>query len=101
MPTRLRAMAATEFAFQQLPVERRRLRVAVVTETYPPEINGVAMTIGRMVRALQQRDHQVQLIRPKQDACDRPQAEENLEQILRPGVPIPNYTGLKLSLIHI
>lgn len=91
-------MPASEFAFQQLPVERRRLRVAVVTETYPPEINGVAMTLGRMVRALQQREHQVQLIRPKQDAGDLPSAEENLEQVLRPGLPIPNYAGLKMGL---
>lgn len=91
-------MPASEFAFQQLPVERRRLRVAVVTETYPPEINGVAMTLGRMVRALQQREHQVQLIRPKQDAADLPRDEQNLEQVLRPGLPIPNYAGLKMGL---
>lgn len=91
-------MPAPEIAFQQLPVEQRRLRVAVVTETYPPEINGVAMTLGRMVRALQQREHQVQLIRPRQDAADQPRAEENLEQVLRPGLPIPNYSGLKMGL---
>lgn len=91
-------MPAQDFVFQQLPVERRHLRVAVVTETYPPEINGVAMTLGRMVRALQQRDHQVQLIRPRQDASDRPPREENLEQVLRPGVPIPRYAGLKMGL---
>ena len=30
----------------------RKLRIAVVTETYPPEINGVAMTISRMVEGL-------------------------------------------------
>jgi hypothetical protein len=28
---------------------RRLLRIAVVTETYPPEVNGVARTIGVMV----------------------------------------------------
>lgn len=91
-------MLATEFAFQQLPVERRRLRVAVVTETFPPEINGVAMTLGMMVRALQVREHQVQLIRPKQSPADNPQTEANLEQVLRPGVPIPHYAGLKMGL---
>jgi len=40
-----------------LPIDRaetrkKRLRVAVVTETYPPEINGVARTVGVMVDAL-------------------------------------------------
>jgi hypothetical protein len=34
---------------QELAQPLTYLRVAVVTETYPPEINGVAMTTGRMV----------------------------------------------------
>ena len=28
------------------------LKVALITETYPPEVNGVAITIGHMVRVL-------------------------------------------------
>jgi glycosyltransferase involved in cell wall biosynthesis len=91
-------MLAADLAFQQLPVERRRLRIAVVTETYPPEINGVAMTLGRFVRALQEREHQVQLIRPRQGTDDLPRDESNLEQVLRPGVPIPRYAGLRMGL---
>lgn len=91
-------MLASDLAFQQLPVERRRLRIAVVTETYPPEINGVAMTLGRFVRALQAREHQVQLIRPRQSPADVPVEESNLEQVLQPGVPIPRYSGLKMGL---
>ena len=37
----------------------RSLRVAVVTETYPPEVNGVAMTMARLVDGLleEARDH--------------------------------------------
>ena len=37
-----------------MQMDRRatRLRVAVVTETYPPEVNGVARTIALMVDAL-------------------------------------------------
>ncbi len=91
-------MLADEIAFQQFPVERRRLRIAVVTETYPPEINGVAMTLGRFVRGLQAREHQVQLIRPRQSPQDAPVAEANLEQVLRPGIPIPRYSGLRMGL---
>jgi hypothetical protein len=49
----------------------RKLRIAVVTETYPPEINGVAMTISRMVEGLRQY-HDVELIRPRQDKQDCP-----------------------------
>ena len=28
--------------------DRPHLRVAIVTETYPPEVNGVAMTVARL-----------------------------------------------------
>ena len=55
-------MTANAFVLKQ-PTS---LRVAVVTETYPPEVNGVAMTLGRLVEALQRRSHHVQLIRPRQ-----------------------------------
>ena len=48
------------------------LRIALVTETYPPEINGVAMTLGRMVEGLRSRGHFVQLVRPRQSPADAP-----------------------------
>jgi hypothetical protein len=41
------------FVLQELPETFPTLRAAVVTETYPPEVNGVAMTLGRMVHGLQ------------------------------------------------
>jgi glycosyltransferase involved in cell wall biosynthesis len=75
-----------------------QLRVAVVTETYPPEINGVAMTIGRMVDGLQERGHHVQLIRPRQRGADKPIVSASCEQVLRPGVPLPRYAGLRMGL---
>ena len=74
------------------------LRVAVVTETYPPEINGVAMTLGRLVEALQRRSHHVQLIRPRQGATDSAAHGAWLDEVLKPGIPIPRYDGLKIGL---
>ncbi|MDP9126028.1 MAG: glycosyltransferase family 1 protein, partial [Pseudomonadota bacterium] len=38
------------------------LRIACVTETYPPEVNGVAMTIARLVQSLRSRHHVVQVV---------------------------------------
>ncbi|MGA7749677.1 MAG: glycosyltransferase family 1 protein [Gallionella sp.] len=75
----------------------RMLRIAVVTETYPPEINGVAMTISRMVEGLRQR-HVVELIRPRQNAQDSAKHELTLQEVLVRGFPIPHYPGLKLGL---
>lgn len=91
-------MQSDALSFEDLPVARRRLRVGLVTETYPPEINGVAMTLGRLVAGLQARDHQIQLIRPRQRDETSGAAVPNLEQILRPGFPIPRYAGLNMGL---
>ena len=46
-------------AVKQLSGRAGGLRIAIVTETYPPEINGVAMTIGRMVDGLVARGYGV------------------------------------------
>jgi glycosyltransferase involved in cell wall biosynthesis len=77
---------------------RRRLRLAVVTETYPPEVNGVARTIGTMVERLHERGHDIQLVRPRQGNRDAPPVRERMETMLRPGVPIPRYTELRMGL---
>ncbi len=91
-------MQADSLLLEELPVSRRHLRVSLITETYPPEINGVAMTLGHLVLGLQARDHQVQLIRPRQGHEAPPVDMDNLEQILRPGFPIPRYAGLNMGL---
>jgi len=92
----LPAMDAAEFTCQILPAQRAQLRIALVTETYPPEVNGVAMTLGRLVEGLQVRNHQVQLIRPRQHADNQPQptASEHLQR----GSALPRYEGLKMGL---
>jgi glycosyltransferase involved in cell wall biosynthesis len=76
---------------------RNTLRVAVVTETYPPEINGVARTVGLMVEALRERGHEVQLIRPRQRDETAAQAEPSLDLRLVPGMPIPFYRHLQMG----
>jgi len=91
-------MDSAQIICQQLPTARRIMRVAVVTETWPPEINGVAMTISRMTDGLQQRQHQVQLIRPRQHARDNPAVRPGFEEVLHRGMPIPNYQNLKIGL---
>jgi len=91
-------MEPSPILFDELPSTRRQLRMAVVTETYPPEINGVAMTIGRIVAAMQQRDHRIQLIRPRQGNQDKGDAAPGLEQVLKPGIPIPHYNDLRMGL---
>lgn len=82
-------------ARQQRPA---RLRIAMVTETYPPEVNGVARTLGRFVEGLRKRDHSVQLVRPRQDRSERAAAACEFEEFLVPGLPIPRYAHLRIGL---
>jgi glycosyltransferase involved in cell wall biosynthesis len=91
-------MEPSPILFDALPAAHRLLRMAVVTETYPPEVNGVAMTTGRIVSAMQARGHQIQLIRPRQNAQDAGHPEPHLDHILKPGIPIPRYPGLRMGL---
>ena len=62
---------------------RRPLRVAIVTETYPPEVNGVAATVARVVGGLRERGHELQLVRPRQGPDDRPDVAGRLGQAPR------------------
>jgi glycosyltransferase involved in cell wall biosynthesis len=94
----LRGMNAAEFTCQTLPSMRPQLRIAMVTETYPPEVNGVAMTLMRLVDGLQVRNHQIQLIRPRQGAGDQPQPTATLSEHLQRGIALPRYEGLKMGL---
>jgi len=93
----------------------RRLRVCVVTETYPPEVNGVALTLARVVQGLQARGHEVTLVRPRQPGdgagCDPGAAvpsntrtntrtnahtHTNAHTLVR-GFPIPQYPHLRVG----
>ena len=85
-------------AVDALSAGQLRLRVALVTETYPPEVNGVAMTLGRMVGGLLRRGHSVQLIRPRQNPGERPAIEQRFQEVLVSGLPIPKYDGLRFGL---
>ena len=74
----------------------RPLRIACVTETYPPEVNGVAMTVARLVQGLRARHHCVRVVRPRQ-ASDAGTATVDGDFLVR-GVPIPRYENLKMGL---
>ena len=70
----------------------------MVTETYPPEVNGVARTIGLMAEGLEKRGHSIQLVRPRQNGHDHAMDTPTFVEVLRPGIPIPRYTQLKMGM---
>ena len=83
---------------QEYPAPRRSLRVAFVTETYPPEVNGVAMTLAHLVQGLHKRNHDVQLIRPRQPGSDDCGTSERFHEVLMRGLPVPRYPSLRMGV---
>ncbi|MBC7727310.1 MAG: glycosyltransferase family 1 protein [Microbacteriaceae bacterium] len=83
------------------PATAPAMRLVLVTETYPPEVNGVAMTVARLVDGLRARGHPLQLVRPRQrgDACGvAATAADGFHEVLLRGLPIPRYPQLKMGL---
>ncbi|MEO8672052.1 MAG: glycosyltransferase family 1 protein [Tahibacter sp.] len=72
------------------------MHVAIVTETYPPEINGVALTVQALAVGLAARGHCVQLVRPRQ-SVDSTEASLDSDIKVR-GAAIPRYPGLRFGL---
>ena len=69
------------------------MRYTIVTETYPPEINGVALTVQDLERGLRARGHSVEVIRPRQSGNDLQLEHELLVR----GSGIPRYPGMRFG----
>lgn len=74
------------------------MRVAIVTETWPPEINGVALTVQSLARGLAGLGHTIELVRPRQDTETASGADDTFAQVLLPGASLPRYPGLRFGL---
>lgn len=73
------------------------MNITLVTETFTPEINGVSMTLGRLVDGLSQRGFQMTVVAPARK--DRiPGDAGNYTLVTAPGLPIPRYTELRFGL---
>ena len=77
---------------------RGTLRIALVSETYPPEINGIAYAVSRMVQGLRARGHEISLIRPRNKRSDIPLVSERFAETLVRGAPVTINNNLKLGL---
>lgn len=72
------------------------MQISLVTETYPPEVNGVAMTLSRLAEGLGSRGHRVTIVRPRNGAA--PKGGVGIDHFLVRGSPLPGYPGLQFGL---
>jgi glycosyltransferase involved in cell wall biosynthesis len=73
------------------------MRIAIVTETWPPEINGVALTVQSLAQGLAALGHSIEIVRPRQDD-DAAASIEGLDHLPMPGAALPRYPGLRFGL---
>jgi hypothetical protein len=69
--------------------------ICFVTETYPPEINGVAITLSRLVNGLRARGNRVSVVHPRQRNVTLDSAFDDVQ--VR-GLPLPGYHGLQFGM---
>jgi glycosyltransferase involved in cell wall biosynthesis len=73
------------------------MKITLVTETFSPEINGVSMTLGRLVDGLSRRGFNMTVVAPTRK--DRVAGDNECYQlVMAPGLPIPRYTDLRFGL---
>ncbi|MHA3057211.1 glycosyltransferase family 4 protein [Acinetobacter sp. ANC 4641] len=98
MPFKFRFKRVGQQPVQERAVEqliRPKLKIAIVTETWPPEINGVALSLLHLCQGLQQQGHKIMLIRPEQSrSCTIFLAEQ---ECLVTAHKIPKYPSLQFG----
>jgi UDP-2,3-diacylglucosamine pyrophosphatase LpxH len=67
------------------------MKVDLVTDTYHPDVNGVAMTLGRLVAGLRRQGHEVHLIHTAM-------AEPGNDETQLRGVALPGYHEVRVGL---
>ncbi|MDR5865725.1 glycosyltransferase family 4 protein [Halomonas koreensis] len=73
------------------------MRICLVSETWTPDINGVAHTLGRLGAELRRRGHELQLIRPR-PAAGPHRAEGMSRELQVRGLSVPGYREVRLGL---
>ncbi|MDP9199032.1 MAG: glycosyltransferase family 1 protein [Pseudomonadota bacterium] len=74
------------------------MKIAVVTDTYPPEVNGVALTVHTLVSEMAAAGHDILLVRSDQPGVSAVPPAHPIHELLVPGAAMPKYPGLGLGL---
>ena len=75
------------------------VRVAIVAESFPPDVNGVAHCVLRVAEHLVLRGHQPVVIAPAPARSEPGEAGSNPCPVVRlPSVPMPGYPGFRIGV---
>lgn len=73
------------------------MKYMLVSDTFPPDINGVARTLQTLARGLVKRGHQVRVITTTERAREE-NAKHGVEVEAVAALPVPGYDGIRLGL---
>ena len=74
------------------------VRIAVITESFPPDVNGVAHCVLRVAEHLVQRGHHPLVIAPRPADCmPRPDGVLPYPVARMPSLPMPGYPGFRIA----
>ncbi len=77
-------------------IPEKKLRIAIVSDTYYPDMNGVAISLSKIVDILR-KEHSVLFLRPDNQFITF-QIEGNLKEIFFPFIRLPFYEEVKIGL---
>lgn len=70
------------------------MRLLVISDTYPPDINGVSRTLSTLAGGLAARGHEVEIV----TTLAAGQGEESLNRHIMRSLPLPGYPGLRMGI---
>lgn len=73
------------------------MRIALVTDTYTPQVNGVTTVVARIARTLRANAHEVAVVAPAYPGAAPPDGGGGAELRVR-SLPFPPYPSIRLSL---
>ena len=73
------------------------MNVMIVTDTFPPDINGVARTLQMWAQGLAARGHRVTVATTTEGAREA-NALKGVEVIAMPALPLPGYQGIRMGV---
>lgn len=88
----------------ELPsTDRCQQHITIVSETFPPEVNGVANTMKHLCQGLVQRGHLVTVVRPGQQHHQKGLLDSTgnglfSRELIVNGLPLPGYSDLQFGL---
>src|SRR6266516_7694751 len=74
------------------------MRVAIITESFPPDVNGVAHCVLRVAELLARGGHHPLVIAPQPPRASRDEKTYPFPVVRVPAVPLPGYPGFRLGL---